>query len=298
APPPATASITPKSPAIATSPDRQTLTLSTGEEISTRLIVLANGLNIGLRHTLGIERQVISPNHSISIGFDLAPVGRRAFDFRAMTYYCERASDRMAYITMFPIGSVMRGNLFVYRDMQDPWLRQMRQTPVEALFGLMPALHRLTGDVEVSDVKIRPVDLYVSSGHRQAGIVLIGDAFATSCPAAGTGCNKALTDVERLCAHHIPRWLATHGIGAEKLATFYDDPVKRASDQFSHDKAFYLRALSTDGGLTWRARRWARFIAQSGVGALRQARVRLGAPTRERNGEASDAAHGLSNWKP
>jgi 2-polyprenyl-6-methoxyphenol hydroxylase-like FAD-dependent oxidoreductase len=287
--------------AIATSPDRQTLTLSTGEEISARLIVLANGLNIGLRHTLGIERRVISPGHSISIGFDVAPVGRRAFDFRALTYYFERATDRTAYLTLFPIGSVMRANLFVYRDMQDPWLRQMRHAPCEALFGLMPWLHRLTGDVEITDVKIRPVDLYVSEGHRQAGIVLVGDAFATSCPAAGTGCNKVFTDVVRLCGHHIPRWLESEGMGADKIAAFYDDEVKRASDQFAHDKAFYLRALSTDGGLTWRARRWARFIAQSGVGALRQARVRLG-PARPRDeardGEAGDAAHGLSNWKP
>ena len=31
------------------------ITLSTGEDISARLIVLANGLNIGLRHTLGIS---------------------------------------------------------------------------------------------------------------------------------------------------------------------------------------------------------------------------------------------------
>ncbi len=284
--------------AMATSDDRQTLTLSTGEEISARLIVLANGLNIGLRHTLGIEREVISTCHSISIGFDLAPVGGRGFDFRALTYYCERITDRMAYLTLFPIGSVMRGNLFVYRDMQDPWLRQMRHAPREALFALMPSLHRLTGEVEATEIKIRPVDLHITKGHRQAGIVIVGDAFATSCPAAGTGCNKVFTDVERLGNHHIPRWLATDGMGVDKIAAYYDDPVKVASDQYSHDKAFYLRALSTDGGLTWRARRWARFIAQSGVGALRSARERFGAPARERDGEAGDAAHGLSNWKP
>jgi 2-polyprenyl-6-methoxyphenol hydroxylase-like FAD-dependent oxidoreductase len=37
------------------------VTLSTGEEISARLIVLANGLNISLRHSLGIGREVMSP---------------------------------------------------------------------------------------------------------------------------------------------------------------------------------------------------------------------------------------------
>src|SRR5215510_8218005 len=49
-----------KATAILTSRDRQTLTLSTGETISARLIVLANGLNLALRHQLGIGREVLS----------------------------------------------------------------------------------------------------------------------------------------------------------------------------------------------------------------------------------------------
>src|SRR5262245_24156246 len=231
-----------KASAIVTSADRQTLTLSNGEETSARLIVLANGLNIGLRHTLGIERKVESACHSISIGFDLAPVGRRSFDFRALTYFPERTADRMAYLTLFPIGTVTRANLFVYRDMQDPWLRQLRQAPQETLFALMPGLRKLTGELAVTDVKIRPVDLAISTGCRQAGIVLVGDAFATSCPAAGTGCNKVFTDVERLCNHYIPRWLASDGMAADKIAAFYDDPVKLAADRHSHRKAYHLRA--------------------------------------------------------
>src|SRR4051794_22240107 len=68
---------------IVTSRERQTLTLSNGETVSARLAVLANGLNVGLRRSLGIERRITSACHSISIGFDLAPVGRRAFDFPA-----------------------------------------------------------------------------------------------------------------------------------------------------------------------------------------------------------------------
>src|SRR5258705_4355884 len=60
--------------AIANSPDRQVVTLSTGEEISARLVVVANGLNIGLRHALGMTRADVSPYHSITIAFDLKPV--------------------------------------------------------------------------------------------------------------------------------------------------------------------------------------------------------------------------------
>ena len=255
-----------KATAISTGADRQTVTLSNGESISARLLVLANGLNIGLRHTLGITREVVSECHSITIGFDMEPAGRPHFDFRALTYFPERASDRMAYLALFPIGSKMRANLFVYRDMHDPWLREMRKTPEPALHALMRGLRKLTGDFTVTgDVKIRPADLYITKGHRQAGIVLVGDAFATSCPAAGTGTYKVFNDVERLCNVHVPRWLASDGMGAEKIAAFYNDPVRVAGEHFSANKAFYLRALSVETGLVWRAHRWARFLGRLGI---------------------------------
>ena len=216
-----------KATAISTSAGRQLVTLSTGETVDARLIVLSNGLNIGLRGSLGITRETISTCHSISVGFNIEPAVGSQFDFPALTYFPEHASDRMAYLTVFPVQSGVRANLFVYRDMHDLWLRQLRNAPKETLVSAMPALQHLLGDFSVpGDVRIRPVDLYRSTGHRQPGVVLLGDAFATSCPAAGTGVNKVLTDVERLCNVHIPHWLASQGMGAEKIAGFYDDRTK------------------------------------------------------------------------
>lgn len=279
--------------AIATGHDRQRIALSNGEEISARLTVLATGLNIGLRQTLGLEREVVSPCHSISIGFDVEPVGRPSFDFRAVTYYPERTTDRMAYLTLFPIGSIMRANLFVYRDMHDPWLKRMRAAPRETLLAMLPGLAKLIGQFDVPDgVKIRPVDLYVTKGHRQAGIVLVGDAFGTSCPAAGTGANKVFTDVERLCNVHVPQWLTTPGMGEEKIAAFYDDAVKVASDAHSAAKAIYLRSLSTETGLAWSARRWTKFIGQLGVGALRQTREKFAPRSPDRAGATVGSSAG------
>jgi 2-polyprenyl-6-methoxyphenol hydroxylase-like FAD-dependent oxidoreductase len=259
-----------KADAISTSGTRQQLTLSNGEEISARLIILASGLNLRLRHKLGIEREVISPCHSISIGFYLKPVGRPSFDFRALTYHAENVNSRAAYITLFPIGMMMRGNLFVYRDIDDPWLGEMRQSGTAALRTLLPRLRELIGDAEVHDVKVRPVDLHVSNGYRRAGVVLLGDAFSTSCPAAGTGCNKVFTDVERLCNAHIPGWLATAGMAKDKIDAFYDDEIKIDCDSFSINKAFYLRSFSTQTGPVWSARRLTKFVAHLGKGKLRQ----------------------------
>ena len=51
-----------------TSAGRQQLLLSNGEAVGARLIVLANGLNVALRHSVGIGREILSPTHSVSIG--------------------------------------------------------------------------------------------------------------------------------------------------------------------------------------------------------------------------------------
>ena len=257
---------------ISTSDERQHVVLADGEEISARLIVLANGLSIGLRHMLGLERRVISECHSVTLGFDVAPVDRPALPFPALTYWPKRASDRMAYLTLFPIGSTMRANLMVYRPMNDLWFREFRKNPEATMLAMMPGLDRMAGNFKVvGPVKIRPADLYVTDNHRQAGVVLVGDAFATSCPAAGTGTDKVFTDVGRLCNVHIPNWLATDGMSRTKIEMFYDDPDKVACDAWSTAKAWHLRALSTDNGLTWRARRWMRFILRLVQGLMRPA---------------------------
>jgi 2-polyprenyl-6-methoxyphenol hydroxylase-like FAD-dependent oxidoreductase len=263
--------------AISCSAARQRVSLANGDEINARLIVLATGLNNGLRHTLGVTRADVSLGHSLAIGFDLSPPGRAHFDFPALTYHAERTAARLAYLSVFPIGSRMRANLFGYRGPGDPWLRQLREDPQKALFAAMPGLERWIGPFAVrSEIRIRPVDLYVTRGFRQPGLVLVGDAFGTSCPAAGTGVSKVLTDVERLCNVHVPRWLATDGMSVEKTGDFYDDPVKDACDASSAALAYYVRDISLNDGLPWRLRRNAKFVGQLAWGSFQQAREHAG----------------------
>jgi len=286
------ATIHAKASGIANGPERQKIELSTGDEISARLVVLANGLNVGLRHTLGITRRVISECHSVTLGFDVDPVGRAAFSFPALTYWPKRSSSRMAYLSLFPIGGKMRANLMVYRDMTDPWLPRFRQSPEETMRALMPGLQRMIGEFRViGPVRIRPADLCVSDGYLQPGIVLAGDAFSTSCPAAGTGTTKVFTDVERLCNVYIPQWLASEGMGVEKIAAFYDDPEKTDCEARCLAKAYHLRSLSLDNRLSWRAQRWARFVARLSLGISRSIRKRLFAGYVARNPVAKPDAH-------
>jgi 2-polyprenyl-6-methoxyphenol hydroxylase-like FAD-dependent oxidoreductase len=259
--------------AIRTSDNRQHLELSDGTSLSARLAVLATGPSVSLRHALGLERRIVSANHSITLGFDLAPVGRDAFAFPALTYWASRACDRFAYLTLFPVGRTMRANLMVYREADDPWLRLMRRNPEAAMRQLMPRLETIAGPFRVDGaVRIRPADLYVTEGHRQAGIVLVGDAFGTSCPAAGTGTDKVFTDVERLCNVYIPRWIASPGMGADKIAAFYDDAEKRACDAWSLAKAHRLKSLSTGTTPGPQLGRYGRFLVRFAQGGFRRLR--------------------------
>jgi 2-polyprenyl-6-methoxyphenol hydroxylase-like FAD-dependent oxidoreductase len=259
--------------AIKTSNDRQTLTLSNGEEISARLVVLATGPNHTLRESLGIERNVLNACHSVGFGYDIKPTGHD-FDFDALTFFPENPHDPISYLTLFRVGAIMRANLFVYRELKDPWLRIFRDAPKETALAALPGLRNILGDHEVvGRTKLRPVELYETAGHVRPGVVLVGDAFATSCPAAGTGSNKVFTDVERLCNHYIPRWLATRGMDSTKIAMFYADPEKRACDAESRARALDMRALAVDDSMRWRLQRLLRRARGYGRGALEYARA-------------------------
>ncbi len=277
--PPSVERVKGKVNAVATSDGRQMVTLSSSEEISARLVVLANGLNLSLRESIGMAREMISPMHSVTISFDMKPVGRAAFPFEALTYYARRPADKYAYLTLFPVPGAMRANYMVYREMTDPWFAALRRNPREALLVVMPKLEAQIGPFEVTNnVWVRPADLYQTKNVEQAGVVLVGDAFATSCPAAGTGTGKVFTDVERLCNRYIPEWLATDGMGTGKVAAFYADPDKLAYDAYSRNAAFNLKSTSIDPGLYWTLRRWGKFTLRAVIGAARRLRGRFRAP--------------------
>lgn len=278
--------------AIEPGEERQIVRLQGGEIIDTRLVIVANGLNWSLRRSLGITCEVLSPGHSITIGFDIAPKHGGGFAFESLTYHGEHPRDRTAYLTLFKLGRGMRANLMIYRSADDPWLQDFREAPKTTLLALMPGLATLLGEFDIEPpIRIRPADLYAAGNVVQPGIVLVGDAFATSCPAAGTGTNKVLRDVERLCAAHIPGWLATPGMGAEKIAAFYADPEKQAEDLRSRRAAYHLKSLTLETGPVWRVRRLAHFCGRFLKGVLRRASARIRALAwAERAVPSADAA--------
>ncbi len=245
---------------LETGAERQRVSILDHHDVTARLLVLATGMGDILKRDVGIERHFVHQKQSLTFGFNLRPVGISAFKHAAVTYYGERVSDGIDYLTLFPAADVMRANLFVFRDHRDPWVKALRERPRETLIETLPGLVKTFGDFEVINrVDSWLTDITVAQNCVRDGIVLIGDAYQTSCPAAGTGVSRLLTDVERLCTVHVPQWMASPGMTAAKIATFYDDPVKQAMDEHGLHMADFRRSLTIDTDLRWRARRQLHF---------------------------------------
>ena len=265
---------------IETGPERQTVTLADGGVRTARLLVLATGLGDALRRKAGIDKVVVSEKHSLSFGFDMA-APPSAFPFPSLTFYGDGSGEQVAYLTLFPIGTTMRANLFVYRAPSDPWVKAFRKTPEALLRACLPDLDRLCPDLRVTGpVEMRPTDVVRAGDVRRDGVVLLGDAFLVPCPIPGTGIGKVLTDVDRLCSVHLPRWFETPGMGRDKIAAFYDDPVKRACDTQCLQASLYAREITVGRGPAWIARRWRNRVGRYGLHALHLVKSALARPRR------------------
>jgi 2-polyprenyl-6-methoxyphenol hydroxylase-like FAD-dependent oxidoreductase len=249
---------------VATGAASQTVVLADGTVLGARLVVLATGPSDGgLLAPLGISRTMLSENHSLTFGFDLQTASRRI-----LVYYGERAGDRMDYLTIFPIGSAMRANLFCYLDPSDPWAKLFKRDPKQALLGVMPSLGQTIGPFEVvSKVQVRPNSIQRAEAWHRAGVVLIGDAYQSSCPAVGSGIGRILADVEAL-SRLMPSWLTTPGMGVDKLAQFYQDPAKRRFDDQALRDAKFRRALCSEASWRWKAYRTQYYYRRRTLGII------------------------------
>jgi 2-polyprenyl-6-methoxyphenol hydroxylase-like FAD-dependent oxidoreductase len=250
--------------AIGTSDDVQHLELASGRRVTARLVVVATGMAGVLGYKLGIRRRVLAERHSVSFGFTIARKDSSPFDFEALTCYGERTADGIDYLSLFPVRTGMRANLFMFRDPTDPIMRELRRGPEATVLRLLPGLRSYLGDFRVTDrVQNWVMDLTIVEGHLQPGIVLIGDAFQTNCPAAGTGVARLLVDVDRLCTEYVPQWLVTAGMGLDKISQFYADRDKIAADQQSLKMARFRQALTSRNDLGWDVRRRLHFLRRS-----------------------------------
>jgi 2-polyprenyl-6-methoxyphenol hydroxylase-like FAD-dependent oxidoreductase len=241
---------------IGCSGDVRGVTLEDGEEYFARLVVLATGTESPLLSRLGMMKRPIPQVPSDALGFTIEPASGGSFPFDAATYYPEGCGEKVAYLSLFRIGTAMRANLFAFWSGNETGTRGFLRSPHGELDRLLPKLERVTGKFEVvSRVEAWRTQLYRMEGHLQPGLVLLADAFQNVCPTTGLGVSKVLTDVDVFCNECVPRWLSTPGMDVEKIASFYQTPRKRHVDELSLMDALRNRQLALDRSLAWQARR-------------------------------------------
>jgi 2-polyprenyl-6-methoxyphenol hydroxylase-like FAD-dependent oxidoreductase len=239
---------------ITNSGQLQRVKLRGGEELTSRLVVLTSGVSSGLLADLKLRRRVLQKDQSVVLGFDVA-ASQAPFDFDSISYYSVSPSTCISYLTLFKVRNTMRANLFAFRSAHDPWVREFILDPEQMLRRYLPDLTRVTGEFQVtSKVESGCVDLYSVDGNPQPGVVLAGDAFQSACPSTGLGLSKVLTDVDVLSAC-IPSWLATPGMGTEKLVDFYNHPRKLAADSLALKRGHTDRCVAIDTSPRWRIHR-------------------------------------------
>ena len=242
--------------AITTGPGLQRIVLAGGGSVKARLAVLATGPSGSLRKSLGIEREVLSERHSVCVGFTLAPSAGFNSHFQGLVRHGERAGDGVAFVSLFPCAGAIRVNLFLYLDPRGDVVHCLRGDPLGGLMALMPSLSPVLEGMElVEAAEVRATDLYRTTGHEQPGVVLIGDAFASSCPATGVGVTRLLTDIRELANVHLPEWLETDGMGVDKIARYYADPERTRLDALAVRQAMTARSMATETTPAWRIRR-------------------------------------------
>jgi 2-polyprenyl-6-methoxyphenol hydroxylase-like FAD-dependent oxidoreductase len=238
---------------------QQRISILGQDEITARLLVIATGMGDTLRRDLGILHRQISDRRPLAFGFNIRPLRSNRFRHTALTYHGD--GDGIDHLNLFPVPGTTRANLFLFRDPRDPWVKSLYDDPKQLLTAAFPSLVDTFGDFEIgSRIDSWLTDITAAENCRQDGVVLIGDAYLTSCPASGLGVSRLLTDVERLCCGHIPQWMAETSIDYTKIAAYYDDPEKLDMDISSVRMTDHHFHLTTKTDVGWRLRRQFHFM--------------------------------------
>jgi len=230
--------------------------LADGATYAARAVLLCTGVGSNLAAQLGVEKDMVADELSMAFGFVLARADGSKFPFDAVTYRPSSTRDRVGYLTLFRIGEILRGNLFVYWTARGTETQAFMRAPEQELDRLLPGLRDVLGDCLIQGrVEACRIDLYRLKDCLRPGVVMVADAYQSVCPSSGMGLSKVLTDVDVLCNECIPQWFATPGLGVDKLSQFYTDRRKREVDDEALNRALRSRRVATDKSLPWRARR-------------------------------------------
>lgn len=241
---------------VSVSEHTQTLTLKDEQQISGKLLVIATGGNHSISKLLNMQRSADASLWTLNFGFDVASTNSSGFDFRGLNYHAENPASGVDYLTLFPIGNVMRANIFTRWPAKDARALAMRNNPVTAMQEYFERLLEFTGAMQLaSKVQMFPTEFYRMRNVLQPGVVVIADEYQSVSPATGKGLDKLTTDLNILSEKKIPAWLAKGRISKTDVATFYNNPEKKETDlKAISDWVFYRdNGLSSGPSLGSRA---------------------------------------------
>lgn len=225
----------------------QTIYFSDDSTLEAKLIVVATGGNNKLMKSLGIKRRFDKKLKSLNFGFDIERADGADFDFNGFNYFLSKSVHSVNYITIFPIGSRMRVNLFTQLNLKDKLTGELRNNTLHALHLCFPDLYKHIGEIKViSSVQVMPTHYYRLKNQVRPGLVIIGDEFQSVNPATGSGLSKVLTDIITLSEKYIPAWLQSGNMAKKNIAAYYKDKDKILADTSSLSSwIYYYHDLQT-----------------------------------------------------
>lgn len=227
---------------IRSSEQTQTVRTRSGQILECRLLILATGGNAKLLAALGLHRHVDASLRSLTFGFDVVARDGGTPRVTGFNYFPDATHDRVDYLTLFPVGSRVRANLFTQWQPRSSEFKRMSTSPEDVLARNFPRLEENIGPFRIGGkLQFFSTQFYRLARSRVAGVVVVGDEYQSVCPATGTGLSKVLNDSALLVEHWVPAWLSTPGMGASKIRQFYADPAKRAVDDDALDRWRYYR---------------------------------------------------------
>ena len=218
------------------------------------------------------------------MGFDVEPVDRAAFAFPALTYWPKRAADRMAYLSLFPVGERMRANLMVYGNDRSV------APAIPPGAGSRPARHdagtcaassggfRVTGQI-----RVRPADLCVTEGYLQAGRGAGGRRLLHLLPRSRDRHQQGLHRRRKAVQRLRPGLALDRGGWAWKsLRSSMTIPRRWRARPGAGRRLTICARYRPTAALDWLAQRWARFLVRFAQGVRYAMAQRFVAETNSR----------------
>lgn len=238
------------------------LEMGDGSVVRARLAVIATGGSPIVRKSLNLKSHQPDALRSTSFGFYVAPSSVDGFPFDAFNLRSETHVPGFHYVTVFPVGSQTRVNVFTCWHPNSPEAKNFRSDPISAMHELFPHLKEQVGQFTVQgDVQVFTTHFYRQDCSHLRSTVVVADDYQSVSPTTGMGLSKCLTDAISLIP--VIRRVAEQKYEPSDLRSFYDNEDKNRVDNMARNKWDWACELATSRALRTRIKALKRQLVAS-----------------------------------